>query len=132
MLSWLKNHGCYLFAIHRYWAIIEKLSEIIGGGRPPPPPPQLQQDSDNNIFLPSAHYCILRILSLGSKVVANCLPVIDLCLAQRAKMWWNDGIRFPENFWEYQFCIARKIFKNKLLHDSYLIHSATLVSYRKR
>jgi hypothetical protein len=30
-------------------------------------------------------------------------------------MWWNRGTRFPENFWKYQFGIAQKILKTKLL-----------------
>ena len=37
----------------------------------------------------------------------------------RAKMWWNLGTRFPENFWEFpggisEFVISQKMFK--LLH----------------
>ncbi len=46
---------------------------------------------------------------------------------QRVKMWWNRETRFPENSWE--FGIAQKIVKIKLLYVLYLMNSATLLSY---
>ncbi len=46
---------------------------------------------------------------------------------QRTKMWWNHGTRFSENF--EKFGIAQTIFKTKLLHVSYLMNLATLLSY---
>ncbi len=65
----------------------------------------------------------------GYKVVKLPVKLVSYFghISQRAKMWWNRGTRFPENFWE--FSVAQKIFETELLCVSYLINSATLFSY---